>query len=241
MKKLLLLSSCVCCLISSCNNVGTEHLTKSSSDKDSMSYAIGVLEAAQIKRKIEHHKLDLNLNCFMAGVYDVFSKDSISMSDEQAIAVINGYMTKIQEKYKQENLDFLAKNAEKSGVKTTESGLQYEIIEEGTGVSPGATDTVEVHYTGTLIDGTQFDSSRERQESFKTPLNRVIQGWTEGMQMMKEGAHYKFYIPSALGYGDERYAGPSIRPGSTLIFDVELLKVMPDKSPKEVEKPEAAE
>ena len=118
MKKLFLLSSCVCCLISSCNNIRTEHLTKSSSDKDSMSYAIGVLEAAQIKRKIEYNKLDVNLNCFMAGVYDVFYKDSVSMTDDQALAVINGYMTKVQEKYKQDNLDFLAENKEKSGVKT---------------------------------------------------------------------------------------------------------------------------
>ena len=121
---------------------------------------------------------------------------------------------------------FLEKNKAKKGVKTTNSGLQYEILKAGTGKSPAAVDTVEVHYRGTLLNGTEFDSSYKRQSSAKFPLNKVIKGWTEGLQLMKEGAKYKFYIPSELGYGP-RGAGPNIPPNAMLIFEVELLKVNP--------------
>lgn len=119
---------------------------------------------------------------------------------------------------------FLEENAGKEGVKTTASGLQYEVIKEGTGKSPKATDTVVVHYRGTLLDGTEFDSSFKRNEPAEFPLNRVIPGWTEGVQLMKEGAKYRFFIPSKLGYGS-RGAGRAIGPDETLIFEIELLKV----------------
>lgn len=125
---------------------------------------------------------------------------------------------------------YLAENGKRDGVTTTESGLQYEVLTEGTGASPSATDTVTVHYRGTLLDGTEFDSSYSRGEPTSFPLNRVISGWTEGVQLMKEGAKYRFHIPSNLAYG-ERATG-KITPNSTLIFDVELL---------EIAKPEAAE
>lgn len=120
---------------------------------------------------------------------------------------------------------FLAENAKKEGVKTTPSGLQYEVIKEGTGKSPKATDTVLVHYKGTLLDGTEFDSSYSRNEPISFPLNRVIPGWTEGVQLMKEGAKYKFFIPSNLAYGAGGTPGGPIGPNETLIFEVELLKV----------------
>jgi len=120
---------------------------------------------------------------------------------------------------------FLAENAQRDGVETTDSGLQYEVITEGTGKSPKAVDTVKVHYKGTLINGEQFDSSYDRGEPTSFPLNRVISGWTEGLQLMKEGAKYRFFIPSEIAYG-ARAAG-SIPPHSTLIFDVELLEVTP--------------
>lgn len=119
---------------------------------------------------------------------------------------------------------FLAENAKKAGVVTTASGLQYQILTEGSGASPKASDNVTVHYRGTTILGEEFDSSYSRGEPATFPLNRVIAGWTEGLQLMKEGAKYRFFIPSELAYG-ERGAGRTIGPNSALIFDVELLKV----------------
>jgi FKBP-type peptidyl-prolyl cis-trans isomerase len=119
---------------------------------------------------------------------------------------------------------FLKENATKEGVKTTPSGLQYKIVKEGTGKSPAATDTVLVHYRGTLLDGTEFDSSYKRNEPISFPLNRVIKGWTEGLQLLKEGGKAILYIPSKLAYG-ENGAGGIIGPNETLIFEVELLKV----------------
>ncbi len=119
---------------------------------------------------------------------------------------------------------FLKENAKLEGVKTTSSGLQYKVLREGSGKQPAATDTVEVNYEGKLINGTVFDSSYKRGESISFPLNQVIPGWTEGVQLMKEGAKYQFYIPSNLAYGS-RGAGGAIGPDETLIFDVELIKV----------------
>lgn len=122
---------------------------------------------------------------------------------------------------------FLEENARKEGVTTTPSGLQYLVLQEGAGKSPKATDTVVVHYRGTLINGVEFDSSYRRDEPAEFPLNRVIKGWTEGVQLMKEGAKYRFFIPSKLAYGS-RGAGIDIGPDETLIFEVELLKVWED-------------
>jgi FKBP-type peptidyl-prolyl cis-trans isomerase len=119
---------------------------------------------------------------------------------------------------------FLEDNAKKEGVVVTASGLQYKVITPGAGKSPKATDTVEVHYEGTLIDGTVFDSSYRRKETIEFPLNGVIAGWTEGVQLMQEGAKYRFFIPSKLAYGS-RGAGGVIGPNQALIFDVELIKV----------------
>lgn len=119
---------------------------------------------------------------------------------------------------------FLEDNAKKEGITVTPSGLQYQVITQGEGKSPKATDTVEVHYEGTLINGTVFDSSYRRKESIEFPLNRVIAGWTEGVQLMKEGSKFRFFIPSKLAYGS-RGAGRDIGPNEALIFDVELIKV----------------
>jgi len=121
--------------------------------------------------------------------------------------------------------EFLEENAKQEGVLVTESGLQYKVLEEGTGNSPAATNTVKVHYTGTLIDGTTFDSSVERGEPIEFPLNGVIPGWTEGLQLMKEGGKSILYIPYNLGYG-ERGAGGVIPPFATLIFEVELIEIV---------------
>ena len=126
---------------------------------------------------------------------------------------------------KTEGRKFLEENAKKDDVQTTSSGLQYKVLEEGFGTSPKASETVKVHYKGTLIDGTEFDSSYKRGEPISFPLNRVIAGWTEGLQLMKTGAKYEFYIPYELAYG-ERGAGAVIPPYATLVFLVELLEVL---------------
>ncbi len=123
---------------------------------------------------------------------------------------------------------FLRENAKRPGVKTTASGLQYEVLHEGTGAQPTANDTVKVHYAGTLIDGKEFDNSYKRGEPIEFPLNRVIKGWTEGLQLMREGGKYKLFIPYELGYG-ERGAGNNIPPYATLIFEIELIKVSASK------------
>ncbi|HAS22844.1 MAG TPA: peptidylprolyl isomerase, partial [Idiomarina loihiensis] len=129
----------------------------------------------------------------------------------------------------EEGKAYLAENAKKEGVQTTDSGLQYEVLKEGDGVSPSETDMVEVHYEGTLVNGEVFDSSYERGEPTSFPLNRVIPGWTEGLQLMKEGAKYRFVIPSELAYGDRELGDGQIPPNSTLIFTVELLNVQKDE------------
>jgi FKBP-type peptidyl-prolyl cis-trans isomerase len=126
--------------------------------------------------------------------------------------------------HKEDGAQFLADNAKKPGVSTTASGLQYKVDREGTGKAPRATDTVEVHYRGTLIDGKEFDSSYGRNQTIEFPLNGVIAGWTEGLKLMKEGGKTTFYIPSTLGYGT-RGAGGVIPGDATLIFEVELVKV----------------
>ena len=125
--------------------------------------------------------------------------------------------------YRTAQKDFLDKNKDKDGVETTSSGLQYKVLKKGSGKSPQATSTVEVHYQGTLIDGTEFDSSYKRNQTATFPLNQVITGWTEGLQLMQEGATYEFYIPSGLAYGERDIH--VIPAGSTLIFKVELIKV----------------
>lgn len=128
-------------------------------------------------------------------------------------------------KNKEEGEKFLAENAKKEGIKTTASGLQYEVLTEGNGKAPAATDKVRVHYTGKLLNGNVFDSSVQRGQPAEFGLNQVISGWTEGLQLMKEGAKYRFYIPSNLAYG-ERGAHGAIPPNATLVFDVELLNVL---------------
>jgi FKBP-type peptidyl-prolyl cis-trans isomerase FkpA len=140
-----------------------------------------------------------------------------------SLALIGGLGSSLPAKA-EANMDYLKENASKEGVTVTESGLQYRVLREGTGEMPVASDTVEVHYKGTLIDGTQFDSSFDRGQTIEFPLNGVIAGWTEGVQLMKEGARYEFVIPSDLAYG-ERGAGGVIPGGATLIFEVDLISI----------------
>ena len=193
---------------------------------DKISYALGLGIGQQLKSmNIEN----FNVQDFTQSICDVLTDAEPAISHREAQALLNEYFDR-QARQQAEGAiaackAFLEENGKKEGVVTTKSGLQYTVLSEGTGRSPKATDRVRCHYEGTLIDGTVFDSSYRRGEPADFPLDGVIPGWTEGVQLMKEGAKYRFFIPYLLGYG-ERGAGSSIPPYSTLIFDVELVKVL---------------
>ncbi|MBL6873774.1 MAG: FKBP-type peptidyl-prolyl cis-trans isomerase, partial [Flavobacteriales bacterium] len=159
---------------------------------------------------------------------DVFSENDVKISEEDANALIQDYFMELSQKKSQEAISkgqaFLDENAKKEGVVTTASGLQYQVLTQGQGAKPAASDEVTVHYHGTLIDGTVFDSSVDRGQPASFPVGGVIQGWVEALQLMNVGSKYKLFIPSNLAYG-ERGAGGSIGPNETLIFEVELLSI----------------
>lgn len=199
--------------------------------REKASYALGVDLGSGFKQQV----LDIDPELFIRGIRDELADGDKLMGIEEMQQALMQYREELQaremnrmEEASMKNAaageKFLAENAERAEVKQTETGLQYEVMKKGDGDQPEATDEVEVHYTGTLIDGTVFDSSVERGEPIVFPLNRVIPGWTEGLQLMKEGATYRFYIPAELAYG-ERGAPPMIGPNETLIFDVELIEV----------------
>ena len=175
--------------------------------------------------------LKLNFNLFKQGLINGLNNSKIQMTPQEANEYINKVMNARQEivmmkqfgKNKEAGDKFLAENGKKPGVVTTASGLQYEVIKKGTGPVPTATDQVKVHYVGTLLDGTEFDSSIKRNEPAMFPVNQVIPGWTEGLQLMPVGSKYKFYIPQNLAYGSKGARG--IEPLSTLVFEVELLSI----------------
>lgn len=191
-----------------------------------ISYALGLGIAQQLKSMgIE----DFSVEDFSQSVSDILSGKTPAMTSREAQELLSEYFQKKQKEQAQkaiaEGRDFLEANAKREGVVQTKSGLQYEVLSEGKGErSPKATDTVLCHYEGRLVSGKVFDSSYERNQPAEFGLNQVIPGWTEVLQLMSEGAKYRFYIPYLLGYG-EQGAGPSIPPYSTLIFDVELIKV----------------
>ena len=193
---------------------------------DKISYALGLGIGHQLKNMgIENFSVE----DFAQSIKDVMEDKTTAMTSQEAQALLNTYFQEKQKAESQKAISegkaFLEENAKKEGVVTTKSGLQYEILTEGTGKQPKATDTVRCHYEGSLINGSVFDSSYKRGEPAEFGLSQVIPGWTEGVQLMKEGAKYRFYIPYLLGYG-ENGAGSSIPPYSTLIFDVELIKVL---------------
>ena len=193
---------------------------------DKISYALGLGIGQQIKSmNIENFSIE----DFARSIADVLEGKETAFSSREAQLMLQDYFTKKQKEEAQahiaEGKAYLDANAKKPGVIVTKSGLQYEVLQEGTGKSPKATDTVRCHYEGRLLDGTVFDSSYKRSQPADFGLNQVIPGWTEGVQLMKEGAKYRFTIPYLLAYG-EQGAGSSIPPFSTLIFDVELIKVL---------------
>jgi FKBP-type peptidyl-prolyl cis-trans isomerase FklB len=177
----------------------------------------------------------------MAGLRDAMSGGKPLLTDDQVKETMTAYSNSMREKQAAEAKEasaknaaegekFLSENKTKEGVKTTASGLQYKVLKEGTGQSPKETDTVVTNYKGTLINGTEFDSSYKRGEPASFPVNRVIKGWTEALQMMKPGSKYQLFVPANLAYG-ERGAGQDIGPNETLIFEVELLSVTPPTTP----------
>lgn len=192
------------------------------------SYAIGLDMATNLKSR----GLEIDPDIFSAGFNAGISGSEALITDEEKQTILTEMQSKMMQKMQEEmqqkagaakekGKKFLEENKKKEGVKVTDSGLQYIVEKEGTGPTPSAEDTVEVHYKGTLLNGEEFDSSYSRGETVKFPLNRVIPGWTEGLQLMNKGAKYKFFVPSDLAYGDR--GNQRIGPGETLIFDVELI------------------
>ena len=191
---------------------------------DSASYALGLNIAQSLNKDLGDMKTDLILQAMK----NEFAGKPALFEEETIFSILNGYSAKVREEQAQkvvnEGIAFLEKNKSKAGVKTTASGLQYEVIKEGNGAKPTAQDSVTVNYIGSLIDGTEFDNSFERGEPLTLQLGGVIPGWTEGVQLMNTGSKYKFYIPYELGYG-LRGAPPTIPGGSVLVFEIELLEV----------------
>ena len=199
---------------------------------DKVSYALGLgigQQLAQMGAK------DLNIDDFAAAIKDVIAGSELKVSHREAQTIVQDYFRKQEEKMNAERAEkgkahkeagekYLAENAKKDGVITLPSGLQYQVLREGNGKKPTAKDTVMCHYEGFLIDGTVFDSSVQRGEPATFPLQQVIAGWTEGLQLMQEGAKYRFFIPYRLAYGEGGTGG--IPPFATLIFDVELIQVV---------------
>lgn len=198
---------------------------------DKISYALGIGIGRQLASM---GAADLDIDDFAQAVKDAMA-GKVQLDEQEAQQLVQNFFAEQEAKAqavaeekgkaaKGAGEAFLAENAKKEGVVTMPSGLQYQVLREGNGKKPKATDQVECHYEGTLIDGTKFDSSYDRGQTATFPLNQVIAGWTEGLQLMQEGAKYRFFIPYQLGYG-ERGAGQSIPPYAALVFDVELVAV----------------
>lgn len=199
--------------------------------KDKVSYVIGV----NVGKGMQQQSIDIDPGIFAQGLKDAMTGAKTAMTDEEMRQVMTTFqkemtekqaekMKVVAEKNMKESEAFLAANKKKGGVKTLPSGLQYKVIKEGTGQTPKLTDTVTTNYRGTLIDGTEFDSSYKRGQPAKFPVKGVIAGWTEALQLMKVGSTWQLFIPSNLAY-EERGAGDIIGPNATLIFDIELISI----------------
>lgn len=194
-------------------------------EMEKVSYSLGVNVAKSVKNQgLESIDADAIAKAFK----DVFEGNTLEISEEEANIVLQDYFGKLANAQQKANVEagqkFLDENAKREGVVTTSTGLQYEVLQEGSGDSPKETDNVTVHYHGTLIDGTVFDSSVDRGQPATFPVNGVIPGWVEALQLMNPGAKYKLFIPSNLAYG-ERGAGVAIGPNATLVFEVELISI----------------
>jgi len=215
----------VLCIFSGCKAGSKSSASSEETFSKEASYALGMNVGTSLKAD----NLYPNMEEFTQGIKDVLNNSTLRYSNEEAYQVFSeayrSLAEKRDEKNRQAESDFLAENSKKPGVTVTSSGLQYEVISEGYGPKPTANDTVRVHYEGALTDGTVFDSSYDRGEPIEFPLNGVIPGWTEGLQLMSVGSKYRLIIPSNLGYGPQG-AGQEIPPYSTLVFQVELLDIV---------------
>jgi FKBP-type peptidyl-prolyl cis-trans isomerase FklB len=226
MKKLIVIGLCVVMSLPALNVKAQNIMTQ----EEKISYALGAANGQQFS-KVGLTAIDLQI--YMQGLQDaMLGANKLSQQEmQETFQIIQQWVQEFQNKganmEKERGQSFLEENKKNEDVQVTPSGLQYKVITMGRGVKPAATDKVRVHYHGTTIDGIVFDSSVERGEPTTFGLNQVIPGWTEGLQLMPEGSKFIFYIPSELAYGD-RGAGDDIKPGATLIFEVELLKVNPN-------------
>lgn len=227
--KTLLAAALSIVFVAGCVNAGDDTALKN--EKDKVSYSIGL----SIGNNFKGQSVDINPDILLKGIKDALSGSKSLMTEKEIQETMTAFqkemavkqaerMKALAEKNKKEGEAFLAANKNKEGVKTTASGLQYKIIKDGNGQMPKTTDTVTVNYSGTLIDGTEFDSSYKRGEPASFPLNGVIPGWIEAMQMMKVGSKWQLFLPTALAYG-ERGSGREIGPNAALVFEVELLSV----------------
>ena len=225
MKKTLV-AACLATLLSTGSVMAADSAEKLTSEDDRLSYSLGMLIGERI---LKQYSEDINYYVMLEGIRAAHTgKETLLTMDEAQAAMQasedNAAQAGIAEA-KASGAAYMVENAKKEGIKTTDSGIQYEVITEGTGPSPAATDKVRVHYVGQLTDGTTFDSSVDRGEPAEFGLNQVIPGWTEGVQLMNKGSKFRFVIPSELAYGDQG-AGASIGPGETLVFEVELLDIL---------------
>lgn len=212
-------------------------------DKEKLSYSMGVATGMQMKRQ----SIDVDIDSFSKGLRDSVSGGKLQMTEQQVQEALTKFQQdmsakqaektkQLAETNKKEGEAFLAENKKKEGVKTLPSGLQYKVITDGTGNMPKESDTISAHYRGTLIDGTEFDSSIKRGQPVTFAVKGVIKGWTEALQLMKEGSKWQLFIPADLAYG-ERGAGAQIGPNATLIFEVELISIQAPAEKKETKEP----
>lgn len=214
------------------NTVLASETLELKTSKEKASYAIGMDMGNSLKK----NGVDINPDVLAKAIKDVLTDQKPQITNEEAVTILTGLQEEMQvkrqevmkvlaEKNKNEGAAFLVENMKKEGVKTLPSGLQYKVITEGKGKSPSATDTVTVQYTGRLVDGTEFDSSYKRGQAATFAVNGVIKGWTEALQLMKEGSKWQLYLPPNLAYGETGTVGGPIGPNAVLIFDVELVSL----------------
>jgi len=195
-------------------------------DIEKISYAIGT----RLGQSFKMQNMDINIAMLLRGIEDVLAGKQLALTEVEMIQVMKAKQDELNKKQNAANVAFLAENKSKPGVKVTGSGLQYKVIKEGTGGKPTIKDRVKVHYRGTLVNGQEFDSSYKRNQPATFPVGGVIAGWTEALQLMKEGAKWQLFIPANLAY-KERGSPPRIPPNSPLIFEVELLEIVPQAKP----------